>query len=180
MQLISTNRALALVIAAVSLAVAFSAGQAVIAVADAQAQTYCGAYKDGTARTSSRFGRVRTQACLEKNPYGYSRAVNRTIVDKPSGCFWGASTSGPSYSCPPSAASAWPEFHGFELTVGLDGAQYRCNWGAQGSGAKTFNCYTPWKYGWGYHTATADTCYDVKDDGNPWYCIPRATFSKTL
>lgn len=176
----SISRALVLVLAVAAATLAFSAGQAVVAAADAQAQVYCGAYKDGTARTSTRFGRVRSRSCLEKSPYGYTRSVQQAKVDKPSGCFWGANTSGPTYSCPPSAASLWPEFHGFELTTFLDGAGYRCNWGAQGSGARTFSCYSPWKWGWGKHTAKGTTCYDVKDDGDSWKCIAETSFTYTL
>ena len=83
----SISRALVLVLAVAAATLAFSAGQAVVAAADAQAQVYCGAYKDGTARTSTRFGRVRSRSCLEKSPYGYTRSVQQAKVDKPSGCF---------------------------------------------------------------------------------------------
>jgi hypothetical protein len=175
-----SRRALSVVAAVASTATMLVAGQAAVAVTDASAATYCGAFQDAGARTSSRYGRVRTQACIEDSGNN-TRAVNRTVVDKPSGCTWGASPSGPSTTCPPSAASLWPEFHGFQLDVTHDGSGiYRCSWGSNGGHALEFNCYSPWKAGRGYHSSRAQTCFDVKDDGAPWYCTAWATFSRTF
>lgn len=174
------RRTLSLVAAVASAASLFVAGEAVVAVADADAALYCGAHQDAGARTSTRYGRVRTQACLEDSGNS-TRAVNRMTVDKPSGCTVGASPSGPSTTCPPSAFSLWPEFHGFQQDVREDGGTlYRCSWGSGGGGALELKCYTPWKAGRGYHTATAQTCFDVKDDGAPWYCSAVATFARTF
>ena len=175
-----SRRALSVVAAIASTAAMFVAGQAVVAVSDASAALYCGGYQDAGARTSSRYGRVRTQACLEDSGNS-TRAVTRMVVDKPSGCTAGATPSGPGVTCPPSALSLWPEFHGFQLDVREDGGTlYRCSWGAGGGGALELKCASPWKAGRGAHSAKAQTCIDVKDDGGPWYCSAVATFSRTF
>lgn len=150
------------------------AGGGAVAVADAEAALYCGQYKDGHARTSTRYSRVRVQACQEV-VNGQVRGVNRTTVDKPTGCTWGAGPSGPSYTCPPSAASGWAEFHGFQFDIEFFG-WWRCTMGYKGASAMTYTCASGnWKPR-GDYTTTARTCYDVKDDGNPWICTEYATF----
>lgn len=158
-----------------------TAGLVFLAIAeDAEAATYCGQFKDATAKTSSRFGRVRTQACLEVYRNS-TRAFARTKVDKPAGCTGGVTPAGPGVVCPPKAASLWPEFLGFDIDVQHDGSGIkRCSWGANGGHALTFTCYSLWKPGLGLHRASAQACFDVKDDDSPGYCTENATFERTF
>lgn len=162
----------------VALAGALFIVDANVAAVPARASEYCSNADDASmdAETSTRWSRVRTRACLDfQRGQVVAKAVGQT--DKPNRC-----DAGYPPACETRVAKGRAEYHWVEVTVRANGRLYEpCRWDEQGAHDRAWICTAhpiPDPPGNQEFLVEAQTCVDVKDDGNAGKCTAWAALHR--